>query len=83
MPIRSVITRITNHLMESAILLTDLKVASVKPPLKKQSLSLVRRNREKIGGRFREHLRDVENDLGMPPNQLRTILNFLITPTTT
>ena len=50
MPIRSVITRITNHLMESGILLTDLKVASVKPPLRKQSLSLVRRNREKIGG---------------------------------
>ena len=70
--------------MESAILPTDLKVASVKPPLKKQSLSLVRRNREKIGGRFREHLRDVEkNDLEMPPNQLRAILIFLITPTTT
>ena len=50
MPIRSVITRITNHLMESGILLTDFIVASVKPPLKKQSLSLVRRNREKIGG---------------------------------
>ena len=36
--------------MESGILLIDFIVASVKPPLKKQSLSLVRRNREKIGG---------------------------------
>ena len=39
--VSSVITRTTNHLMESGILLTDLKVASVRPPLKKQSLSPV------------------------------------------
>lgn len=39
--VSSVITRTTNHLMESGILLTDLKVASVRPPLKKQSLSSV------------------------------------------
>ena len=40
--VSSVITRTTNHLMESGILLTDFKVASVRPPLKKQSPSPVK-----------------------------------------
>ena len=37
--VSSVITRIVNLSVESGILPTDLKVASVKPLLKKQSLS--------------------------------------------
>ena len=32
---------------------------------------------------FRKHLRDVEKTTQMHQNQLRAILNFLITPTTT